>query len=32
MAALLLVPYLLWTGFAWVLNLCFWRLNRLHAV
>jgi tryptophan-rich sensory protein len=27
-AALLLVPYLLWTGFASVLNFCVWRLNR----
>jgi tryptophan-rich sensory protein len=27
-AALLLVPYLLWTGFASVLNFCIWRLNR----
>lgn len=27
-AALLLVPYLLWTGFAAVLNGCIWRLNR----
>ena len=27
-AALLLVPYLLWTGFASVLNFSVWRLNR----
>jgi benzodiazapine receptor len=27
-AALLLVPYLLWTGFASVLNFSIWRLNR----
>ena len=27
-AALLLVPYLLWTGFASVLNFGVWRLNR----
>ncbi len=27
-AALLLAPYLLWTGFAAVLNGCIWRLNR----
>ena len=27
-AALLLVPYLVWTGFASVLNFCVWRLNR----
>jgi benzodiazapine receptor len=27
-AALLLVPYLLWTGFASVLTFCIWRLNR----
>jgi benzodiazapine receptor len=27
-ATLLLVPYLLWTGFASVLNLSVWRLNR----
>jgi translocator protein len=27
-AAVLLVPYLLWTGFASVLNFSIWRLNR----
>jgi benzodiazapine receptor len=27
-AALLLVPYLLWTGFASVLTFSVWRLNR----
>jgi benzodiazapine receptor len=27
-AALLLVPYLLWSGFAAVLTFCIWRLNR----
>jgi translocator protein len=27
-AAVLLVPYLLWTGFASVLNFSVWRLNR----
>ncbi len=27
-AALLLVPYLLWTSFASVLNFQFWRINR----
>ena len=27
-AAVLLVPYLLWTGFASVLNFYIWRLNR----
>lgn len=28
LAALLLVPYLLWTSFATVLNAAIWRLNR----
>lgn len=28
LAALLLVPYLLWTTFATVLNAAIWRLNR----
>jgi tryptophan-rich sensory protein len=27
-AALLLLPYLLWTTFAAVLNFSIWRLNR----
>ena len=27
-AALLLLPYLLWTGFAAVLNYSIWRLNK----
>ena len=27
-AAVLLIPYLLWTGFASVLNFSIWRLNR----
>jgi translocator protein len=27
-AAMLLVPYLLWTGFAWLLNKRIWELNR----
>ncbi len=27
-AALLLVPYLLWTSFASVLNFLFWKINR----
>jgi len=26
-AALLMIPYILWLGFAWVLNLALWRLN-----
>lgn len=28
MAGMLLIPYLLWVGFASVLNLAIWRLNR----
>ena len=28
LAALLLVPYLLWTAFATVLNTAIWRRNR----
>ena len=28
LAALLLVPYLLWVSFAWVLNHAIWRLNK----
>jgi tryptophan-rich sensory protein len=31
LAALLLVPYLLWTTFATVLNAAFWRLNSGSA-
>jgi translocator protein len=27
-AAWLLTPYLVWVSFAWVLNYCFWRLNK----
>jgi len=28
LAATLLLPYLLWVGFAWTLNLVIWRMNR----
>ena len=27
LAGMMLLPYLAWTGFAWVLNLGFWQLN-----
>jgi len=27
-AAWILTPYLVWVSFAWVLNYCFWRLNK----
>ena len=29
LAALLLAPYALWSGFAFFLNLEIWRLNRI---